>query len=180
MHARELTLEAAKQLIDNINVRIKLNFNGLFDLLKEKNIPLKFVEFKINAVGVATFDCIYININYIHRIDIIYFVLLHEMAHFRRISKRGFQWYLDNFINNTLENFNELIINEEIIADRYADIIGGILNKGYSEFHSYNQKLTNQENVEKYKEVIEGLFNTIPDNYEDYVKFIHENIVYVK
>ena len=182
MHVREIEIDKAKDIIESVrkNTHNKLNFEGLFDLLETHNVRIRFVEFKVNAVGIATFDCIYVNLNFLHRIDIIYYTILHEMGHYLRINRFGFEYYVEHFLNNTIEDFFKYVINEEIIADRYAGFVGHYLNKDNTCFRNYSQGLEDVNKQEEYKELIEDLFDSIPKDYDEYVKFVHENIVYVK
>lgn len=154
-----------------------LNYDGLLELISKHNVNLKFCKFKLNVVGLATFDGIFINSKLIDRVDVLYYAIIHEIAHKLRIIDLGFDAYSNNILKLDFESYFKHIVEEEIIADRYACIIGSILNKEHKSFNKYNQGLESSMRQEIYKPRLKELYDSIPNTYEEYVKFLYESIV---
>lgn len=74
-------------------------------------------------LGITLIDEIYIDIDGAINMDGeigLAFVILHELAHHKRIKKLGKDWYINGFTNPDRELFKEHNICEERIADRWA------------------------------------------------------------
>lgn len=98
-----------------------LKFNDLIKFIEDTGITFKDRNL-IGPLGIATLDCIYLDINKLNRHydNFIYFVILHEIAHFKRITKMGKPVILKNLSLEDFDEFLNHIFFEEILADRYA------------------------------------------------------------
>lgn len=99
----------------------KLKFNNLLKFIEDSGIVFKDRELK-GPLGIATLDCVYLDINNLKRFNdrFVFFVLLHETAHFKRITKMGRAEMLNNLSLDDFDEFLSHIFFEEILADRYA------------------------------------------------------------
>ena len=99
----------------------KLKFNDLIKFIDDTGITFKDRNL-IGPLGIATLDCIYLDINKLNRYydNFIYFVILHEIAHFKRITKIGRDEILKNLSSEDFDELLKHIFFEEILADRYA------------------------------------------------------------
>ncbi len=108
----------------------ELNFDGLLVLMRDSGL---YFEKRClnNALGLATFDCIYLDLDVLnlYKDEFIYFVVLHEIAHGKRIRKMGKEGLIKNMIEPDLGIFSNHILSEEIFADRYACFNYRLLNK---------------------------------------------------
>src|ERR1039458_4209361 len=104
-----------------INKKGHIDLKPLIDLMEVSKI--KFVNCVLDGpFAMATHLGIYMDVDNIvssFNSNMIWFVVLHEMAHFRRIQKMGKDKVLEMFSLEDFDMFSDHIINEEIIADRY-------------------------------------------------------------
>lgn len=74
-------------------------------------------------LGIAKPDLIYLNLETAIRITGKYglaFVILHELAHYKRIKKKGKEWYLNYILHSDEESYVRDTILEETIADKWG------------------------------------------------------------
>lgn len=92
------------------------------EIIEASGIPYELVDFKVNALGLTTNDKIYLS-NDLGKFNPTYavYVVLHEMAHYKRI-KNGDAPNLDELVNGLFGDFFEKVMIEERIAERYAQI----------------------------------------------------------
>jgi hypothetical protein len=130
-------------------------------------------------IGIATFYCVYLDIDKI--IDsfdsmTIGYIILHEIGHYKRISKMGKEHILCMLSNDDFDIFSEHIIHEEIIADRYA---GFAYNKLMNT--TLPIEITQQLNIEsnkiKYVNVTRQMFGIIENNEASYIKTLEGFII---
>jgi len=161
-----------------------LNIDGLIRLMEESDIEYLMADLN-GPMGMATFNAVYINFNVISKyvtinkstehLKMLYFIILHETAHFKRIRKMGKDVMLKNLSLSDFNEFSEHIINEEVFADKYASIIYYKLNK-FIYPKDYTQRLDNQQNKERYKEKTRSYFNVIQNDETKYNNFVNKFI----
>ena len=82
----------------------------------------------MNARGMALPSKIYVDINGIldtpsnGKYDLA-FIILHELAHYKRIQKKGKEWYLDYILKYDEDMYVDFTIFEEAFADRWATLM---------------------------------------------------------
>ncbi len=148
-----------------------LNFNGLLAVMEASNIDFKDVRLK-GPMGMASLDCIYLDTALMMPYDkIFFFVIVHEMAHYKRILKLGRQHILSMMSCKDFDEFCGHIINEEIIADRYGRYCYYKLN-GELFPEVATQQLENPYKQEQYRQIAVQLFGVIDNNEESYKKLV--------
>jgi len=154
-----------------------LNFIGLLNLINEDKIDIK-VRNLIKSGGIATFYEIYLDMSKLRFLDhdIRFFIICHEIAHYRKIKKDGVDFHMNKLSVNDLIELYEHILNEEIFADRYGNILYKHLN-GRSFPYEKTQKLNDYENRLKYIQTASYLLNRINNNEENYKNLINNYIV---
>jgi hypothetical protein len=110
------------ELIDGINLGTldKEKFKKLFE--NKKVVDGAIVA---DIKGFAMFDKIVVDADKFYDLpDVVQvFFLLHELCHSLRFDKLGFDHYLTLLANENFDEFANTVINEELIADRYASIM---------------------------------------------------------
>ena len=152
-----------------------LNFKSLIEFMESTKI--NFIDNTIRGnYGIATYDAIYLNINLIdNRLDdkTMFFVILHEIAHYKRMQLIGKNGVIESFSNKDFDMFSEHIIFEEILADRYGSLVYYKLNKKLYPKNS-THCLDNPINQEKYKiglkKTLFGVINNKEEEYDNLIK----------
>ena len=149
-----------------------LNLEFLLEAFK--GIDYLITPMKDNIMGLATHNKVYLNSkNYCS--DLFYYVALHELAHHKRMLRNGLQFHLDILSSTDFEEFSEHVIEEELIADRYATKLFKIAN-GYDS--GYNQNLHKEVNKAFYKgRLRDNVFGTIKNDVEHYNKVVETYFV---
>ena len=160
------------------NKIINTNVDLLIEFMEKNDINYYMADLN-GPLGMATFDGVYININSFEKrsLDekILFFVILHETGHMKRMQKMGKEYVLSNLSNPEFDKFFNHVIEEELIADKYASLVYFILNK--EEYPSYfTQQLHLDENKEMYKNTARGFFNCIENDETKYNEFIKKFI----
>ena len=154
------------------------DFNKLIEFMQQSNIVFKDRRIK-NAVGIATYDCIYLDsdtLNFIFPDLMIYFIILHEMGHYKRLHKYGKEHFIKELSNDDFDKLFEHVIGEEILADRYASRIFYIFNKKvFPKF--YTQCLDDPNKKANYQYRIKWFFGKIQNKEENYDNLFKELIV---
>ncbi len=165
--SHKLTYSETKEYMISTNEHSKLELNmiGLFDIIERNGITVEFNSFPLNVIGITTYDKIYMNSRYLSRMDIFYYAFIHEIAHWLRIKKMGFETYVQKYLNSEIEEFCDFVIEEEIIADRYACIVGEYLNKDSRTFMCFDQNLGDEINQFIYKKHMRHLHTSLPNDY---------------
>ena len=140
-----------------INEKIKkltedsgLDFSIIFDI---SNVKIRDAKLHSTIYGLASYKEVFIDIDkMIDTIDyeLSLFIILHEIAHYKRISKMGLNKYLDNITNEDIIVFLDFIIQEEIFADRWASLVF-YLKTGKEFPRNKTQRLDDKYNREKYE-----------------------------
>ena len=142
------------ELLDKLSeIKSELDFNNLIQFIHSESLPVYNAKLA-NCFGLTIFDGIYIDVEkvLIYANDrLLYFVILHEIAHYKRIKKLGKQTVIDLLSLEDINEFTNHIIGEELIADRYASMLFHVLTQRY--YPKYEtQQLDNPLVVEHYKE----------------------------
>lgn len=108
----------------------EFNSIGLLKLMEDSGA--NFVDRNtIGIYGFATYHTVYLDLKRIKQFPptFLFFVILHETAHFKRITKMGGKDGIIQLLSITdFDEFVDAVINEEVIADRYACYVFNVLN----------------------------------------------------
>jgi hypothetical protein len=111
-----------QKIIDSLKQRHgKYDFNKLIEFIQSTGFIYK--ARKINGpIAIASIDCVYIDVDKVDYFGdrLVYFIILHETCHMKRITKLGSEWMLRNLSFEDFDEFTKHIFIEEILADRYA------------------------------------------------------------
>ena len=154
----------------------KLKFNNLIKFIEDTGITFKDMEMT-GPLGIATLDCIYLDISQLKRYNdrFVYFVILHETAHFKRITKMGRDVMLKNL---SMDNFDELLTHvffEEILADRYACRMFYHFNRDIYPW-SQTQQLNLPSKQLQYHPMARNYFGKIQNDEKKYYELIEQFI----
>lgn len=151
-----------------LTIKLKhLNAEGLIRVMEELDVEI--VDRKLhNAVGMTMPDKIYLDIDRLryHQPKFVYFVVLHEICHYKRIRKVGKKVIVELFKSKNFDEFFAGILKEELIADKYACIL-------YFRFNdevfpkALTQQLTEEVAQNVYSEFTKTLFGRV-ENEKDY------------
>ncbi len=99
----------------------RLNFEGLLNLMENSGIDFKGRSLK-GPQGISTFYGIYLNLGmFTHDDDeMIFYIISHEIGHYKRYEKVGKENIIKMLSLKDFDDFCNHVIEEEIIADRYA------------------------------------------------------------
>jgi hypothetical protein len=170
--------------MDEIAKEYLLNSHGEYDFIRlvdfciEQGIPIKAAHIK-HGLGLSYSESIYIDIDKLSSYPdkLVFWLLFHEMYHFKNIKKRTLKELIKIFAEPDFDTFFEILLQEEIGADRYACLM---FYKFTGQVYpiEYTQQLTKPAYAERYKkEVAPMLFGKISslDGYHAFIKsFIHE------
>ena len=157
-----------------------LNFNGLLEYMEETGID--YHNRKINGpMGIATYYCIFIDFEFIINrwgYHLLYFIILHETAHFKRIERMGGKDAVIKMLSvEDFDVFCEHVIGEEIFADRYACYVYQLLNR-FNFPREATQNLHQKQVQDRYKERSAiHLFGVIKNNEEIYKKLLESFLI---
>jgi hypothetical protein len=154
----------------------KLKFNNLLKFIEDTGVTFKDRRMT-GPLGIATLDCIYLDINQLNRYEdrFVYFVILHETAHFKRITKMGRAVMLKNL---SMEDFDELLTHiffEEILADRYACKMFYHFNRDIYPW-SHTQQLNLPSKQLQYHPMARNYFGKIQNDEKKYYELIEQFI----
>lgn len=77
----------------------------------------------------SSIDTVYIDFDIIPNDFMLYFVIIHETSHYKRIKKLGVEKILENLSSDNFDYFNNFLLGEEIICDRCASLLYYHFNK---------------------------------------------------
>lgn len=154
-----------------------LNFIGLLNLINDNKIEIK-VRNLMNSGGMATFYDIYLDMSKLRFLDydIRFFIICHEIAHYKKIKRDGKEYHLNKLSINDVAKLYEHILDEEIFADKYAYILFKSLNKGKVFSYEKTQRLNEYENRIKFIKTANYLLGKIDNNEENYKNLIQQFI----
>ena len=155
----------------------KYNFKDLVQFIETIGYNYTSKELR-GPLAITTLNGVLINISLLDRFDdkFIFFVLLHETAHMKRINKMG---KVEIIRNLSLDDFNEFmnhIVYEEILADRYACKLFYLFNKENYPWGE-TQQLNLPDKQKKYEQIANGYFGRIQNDEKKYDELINSFIV---
>lgn len=174
-------------MVDNIIKTELLKRHGEYDF----NELVKFIEntgFEYKSVGlrgplgISTLDNIMLDIDSINNVGnmfgdkFIFYIILHETAHFKRIQKLGRNEMLGRLSNSNYNRFLDHVFEEEVIADRYATRLFYRFNKRIYPW-SETQELNLIENQEIYETFARSYYGKINNDEELYTELINKFII---
>ena len=149
------------------------NWGGLYELYKE--VKVEFVAFKVEALAMATFEGVYINTDIDeYNYNMIYFVFLHELAHYKRFVKMGIEYHMNQLSLEDWDMFKDSMVYEEMIADNYALHCYRVLNS--KTYTGWYQELHLAHNKDQYGHGVEFIFGQIENDKEKYLELLHSVI----
>jgi hypothetical protein len=170
------------KIIDTLSKDKIMEFNvyDLISYMEKSDINYYMADLK-GPLGLTSLDAIYIDLNEIivrytsECSKFLYFIILHETAHMKRIIKMGREEVLRNLSTNNFDDLFEHIIGEELIADKYGSLLYYFLNKKFYPKH-YTQQLDNIHVREKYKNNVSVFFGQIQNDETSYYNFVNKFI----
>jgi hypothetical protein len=133
-------------------------------------------------LAMATFEGVFIDLKqimsrvFMNDTRLIYFVILHETAHIKRMKKLGKEEIIKKLSLNIFDEFFEDIVGEELIADRYGCYIYKKLNNEEFPLHM-TQQLNLDINKNKYKETVRGVFGRVQNDEKKYKELFEQFII---
>jgi len=168
-------LEPIKEKLRNLNCGPDLDVILCF----MESTGINFIDTKIHGpYAIATFYSIYLDIDkIINRFgcDMVSYILLHEIGHFKRISKMGKTYVLSMLSDDDFYVFSDHIVEEEMIADRYAVFVYNELTKNKLS-REITQQLNFKVNRDEFVLSNTRLFGEIKNNEESYREFLNNFI----
>ncbi len=154
-----------------------LNFIKLLNFINENNIPV--VDSKIiSAVGMATYYKIHLDLDGLdfQPPTLRYFIILHEIGHYKRLHKKGLEFHLHNLSTSNVNMLYSHILNEEIIADNYGMYTFKRLT-GVEYPYENTQRLKEYENKVKFMDTAYSLLGRLQNNEDSYKSMIEQYII---
>ena len=146
-----------------------LRFERLIMYLEHLKIPVKNCNL-IGCFGMAIDKGIFIDVEKIftqYDARLVFFTILHEAAHYKTIQRIGKSQVVKMLAEEDFEVFANQIIDEEIIADRYASRLflrmNGVPFPAY-----YTQQLDQSYYRDQYKKGIRSKLYKLVSTEEDY------------
>lgn len=155
----------------------KYNFKKLVDFIEASGYEYTSKELR-GPLAIATSSGVLINTSLLDRIDdkFVFFVLLHETAHMKRIKKMGKAEMIRNLSLEDFTEFMEHILYEEVLADRYACKLFFTFNKVIYPWCE-TQQLNLPDRQKKYEEIAMGYYGHIKNDEKKYDEVINSFII---
>ncbi len=153
------------------------NFNGLIEYMQ--NSGYVYQDRKLRGpLAIATLNGILLDMSMIRRYGnkLIFFIILHETAHMKRIDRMGKDGMLSNLSIEDFKEFCNHIFKEEIFADRYACIMFYHFNK-QTYYWSETQQLNLESRQKEYEPMARAYYGKIQNDEEKYNEMINDFIV---
>jgi hypothetical protein len=154
------------------------NFTKLVDYMLDTGFVYKDRKLK-GPLAIATLNGVLLDMSVIDRYHdkLIYFILLHEIGHMKRIARMGKDLMLANLSIEDFDEFTAHIFEEEIFADRYACRLFYHFNKEIYPWYE-TQQLNLKYKQEQYGPMARMYYGKIQNNEEKYNEMINNFIVY--
>ena len=154
-----------------------LNFIRLMNFINDSNIPVVNTKL-INAVGMATYYTIHLDINILELQPpmLRYFIILHEIGHYKRLQKKGLEFHLHKLSASNVETLYTHILNEETIADNYGMFVFKRLT-GLEYPYEMTQRIKDYENKIKFMDTAYSLFGKLENSEDKYKSMIEQYII---
>jgi hypothetical protein len=154
------------------------NFTKLVDYMLDTGFV--YQDKKLTGpLAIATLNGVLLDMSVINRYHdkLVYFILLHETAHMKRIARMGKDLMLANLSIEDFDEFTAHIFEEEIFADRYACRLFYHFNKEIYPWYE-TQQLNLKYKQEQYGSMARMYYGKIQNNEEKYNEMINNFIVY--
>jgi len=154
----------------------ELNFECLTKFIEDENIPVFNAALAQGINGLATKEAIYIDVLRTIRnlgIDKLFFVIAHEIGHYKRNINLTQEEVLDNIVKNDYRAYVNYVMNEEIFADRYGRMVFRLLN-GKNFPADRTQQLEKESYRHVYSKRLEGTYTYIKDRIKTQDDYQHE------
>lgn len=170
-----LNKKLKKVLVENLTTK---NVDELISFMENSGVKYYMADLR-GPLALATFYGVYIDINSIKLKSfsdkLMYFVILHETAHVKRMKKLGKKEILKNLSLNDFDEFFKHILGEELIADRYGCFMYYNLTKEVYP-KSMTQNLHIKEVVDRYKSTARALYGQIDNDEKKYKELVNKFI----
>jgi hypothetical protein len=151
------------------------NTEPLFRLMDESDVSYHKTSLR-GPLGMATIDAIHIDVDRIYNDRMLYFIILHETSHYKRIQKFGVKKIIENLSNEDFEKFFQFLLNEELVSDRYGCLLYYKFNK--QEYpKSLTQELTNEMNKISFRQSARYIFGRVQNSEERFDEYMNSFIV---
>lgn len=150
------------------------DLNPILEFMEQTGIDYRDVPIK-GPLGIASIYCVYLDVDkLINRLSNkrIAYVILHETAHFKRISRMGVDMVINRLSSLDFDDFSSHIIEEEMVADRYACHIFKRLSGEYLS-REITQQLNIKSNRDKYVDQTRDMFGKI-NNEKTYKQYLEQ------
>jgi hypothetical protein len=154
-----------------------LDFNALVSFMEATGIDYRDRHVR-GSLALATSYCIYLDIKQLlsYPDKFLYFVIIHETAHNKRIQKVGLDKIIEKLSIGDFDMFFNFVVEEEIAADRYGCFVFQQLTKT-----SYPREATQQLHLPirqwQYRPIAASLFGVVQNNKASYIALM-ESFVY--
>jgi hypothetical protein len=167
-------------LNEELKEKIRENLSGynvesLISYMEEIDVPFYRADL-MGPLAMATFEGVYLDFSRVLNPQLMFFIILHETAHIKRMKKLGKQEILRNLSLDSFDGFFEHVLHEEQIADRYACYIYQKLNKDIYP-SVMTQQLHLEENKIKYQQTARGFFGRIQNSEKKYKELFEQFII---
>lgn len=153
------------------------NFNALIEYMKNSGYTYQDRSLR-GPLAIATLNGVLLDMSMIRRYGdrLVYFIILHETAHMKRIGRMGKKTMLENLSLEDFEAFCNHIFVEEIFADRYACILFYHFNREHY-FWNETQQLNLKTRQKKYEPMARMYYGKIQNDENKYNEMIEAFIV---
>jgi len=158
--------------------RVTLDLEPILCFMENSGIDILDRNLK-GPMGIGSIYCIYLDFDNLIRVfdtRMIGYVILHEIAHYKRIVKMGKYKVFEMLSSHDFDIFSNHIIEEEIIADRYARYSFLKLTKEVLP-KEMTQQLDLEYNSRRYREKNKAIFGVIENNEKSYVKLVESFVI---
>lgn len=155
----------------------KYNFTKLVDYLLDTGFVYQDRKLR-GPLAIATLNGVLLDMSVIDRYHdkLVYFILLHETAHMKRIGRMGKELMLANLSIEDFGEFTAHIFEEEIFADRYACSLFYRFNKEIYPWYE-TQQLNLKYKQDQYESSARMYYGKIQNNEEKYNEMISQFII---
>ena len=176
-----------EDFIRRLNNMSLLNFETILTITNESDIKIINACLSDDIVGLTTLDCIYIDIyDILSRLSVgeinlskVFFILLHEIAHKKRIDKSGVAYHLNMLTTSDFKSFYEFIILEELFADRWASFIFYVITRNKLD-KSQTQELYIKSNKDLYVKSLKETHQLFKGTNFNYSEMIKQFLIYIR
>lgn len=154
-----------------------LNFIKLLGFINDNNIPIVDSTL-VNALGMATYYKIHLDLKNIDNQPSLlrYFIILHEIGHYKRLQKKGLDYHLHKLSSDNVETIYTHILNEETIADNYGMLTFKLLT-GNQYPYEMTQQIKEYENKIKFIDTAYSLIGKLNNSEDNYKAMIQQYII---